>query len=91
MASNFYCTQCGKCGIPIPRKKGEKRESGHLKRLWCIHCQKVINHVEVQEFTVHYNYQDFLNEFNFGNFDKNGNRKMKYGLFKNELIKKGLI
>ena len=30
---DFYCTSCGKKGIPIVRKAGAGRESGHLKKL----------------------------------------------------------
>ena len=32
--SEFYCTKCGKRGFDIPRKRGQEREAGHLKRLW---------------------------------------------------------
>jgi hypothetical protein len=34
---------CGECGavFPIPRKKGERREQGHIKDLWCFRCKKI--------------------------------------------------
>lgn len=77
----FYCFQCGQKGIPIPRKKGSERESGHLKKIFCLNCQRETNHVECVPFTK-YTYNDFLLEFNNGNFDKEGNRIKPYNEFK---------
>lgn len=78
MNSVFYCTKCGTKGIPIPRKKGAEREAGHLKRIYCLKCQKEWNHVECKPFT-HYEYEDFLIEMEYQNFDEEGNRKISYG------------
>ena len=60
--SDFYCTGCGQKGCPIFRKKGQERPSGHLKKLYCIACQKEVNHAEVRDINSNYNYQDFLDE-----------------------------
>ena len=73
--SEMYCTECGKKGIDIPRKVGKEREAGHLKSLYCINCKKVTNHAEVRPFGK-YNKEDFLIEFENGNF-KNGERIVK--------------
>ena len=48
--STFKCTECGKEGIPISRKQNNQRESGHLKKIYCVHCKKETNHVEIREF-----------------------------------------
>ena len=32
--SRFFCTKCGREGIPVHRKKGQQREGGHLKKLY---------------------------------------------------------
>ncbi len=48
--STFKCTVCGKEGIPISRKQSNQREFGHLKKIYCIHCKKETNHVEIREF-----------------------------------------
>ena len=69
--SNFYCTKCGNKGIPIARKKGAEREAGHLKKLFCLHCNQERNHVECKPFS-HYDYEDFKLEMSYGNFDENG-------------------
>jgi hypothetical protein len=79
--SDFYCTKCGNKGIPIARKKGQEREAGHLKKIFCLKCQEETNHVECKSFS-HYEYVDFLFEFENGNFTETGKRKMPYGEFK---------
>lgn len=71
--SNFYCTKCGKKGIGIIRQPNLRREAGHLKKLYCVYCNKETNHVECRGFG-RYNYDSFLIEFNNGNFDEEGNR-----------------
>lgn len=65
--SEFYCTECGKRGIPIARRAGQQREAGHLKRLYCLHCKKETNHAEIRPFGA-YNYEDFKKEFDLGRF-----------------------
>lgn len=65
--SQFYCTKCGRKGIPIPRKKGQQRERGHLKKLYCLFCKEETNHAEVREIGG-YTYEDFKEEFEAGRF-----------------------
>ena len=75
MISKFYCIQCGKEGMPIFRRGNQRREKGHLKKLYCLNCQKEVNHAEIANG---YTYEDFLKEFNEGNFDENGNRTVPF-------------
>ena len=70
---DFYCTCCGKKGIPVSRDKRRARERGHLKKLYCLTCNKEVNHVEVIENSK-YDKQKFNDEFQSGNFDSQGNR-----------------
>jgi hypothetical protein len=70
--SDFYCIECSSRGIPIMRMAGKEREAGHLKKLYCVKCQKETNHVEIRPFGK-YTYQDFLLEFKTGRF-VNGQR-----------------
>jgi hypothetical protein len=74
VSSTFFCTQCGRKGIPIPRSKNHMRETGHLKRLYCPYCRRVVNHVEL---SVKYTEEDFRKEFEAGSFDSNGMRKTR--------------
>lgn len=71
--SDFYCTECGKKGLSIPRKHGQARESGHIKDLLCIYCNKRTKHVEVSE-TGSYSYFDFLEDFESGVFEEDGEK-----------------
>ena len=83
----FYCTQCGKCGIPVPRKLGYLRECGHLKMLYCIFCGKVTNHAEGISGSA-YSVRNFMEEFQSGNFDEEGKRKLNLTQWKKEKNKK---
>lgn len=87
--SEFYCTSCGNKGIPIARRGSHGREAGHLKRLFCLHCQREVNHVECKANTK-YDKDDFQFEFDYENFDKEGNRIMPYGLFRDKMYKQGI-
>ena len=89
--SKFFCTKCGKEGLPVHRKKGQERKGGHLKKLYCIYCGAEKNHVEIRPFYSDYNYEDFQLEMKYHNFDDEGNRKEKYTIFRGNLKKKGLI
>lgn len=63
--SDMYCVRCGNRGIDIPRRKGKARESGHLKKIYCLNCKDETNHVEI---IGSYSYEDFIEEFKLGRF-----------------------
>lgn len=65
--SNMYCTKCGRRGVDIPRLPGQQRESGHLKKLFCLHCGEETNHAEISPFGT-YTLDDFKEEFELGRF-----------------------
>ena len=77
--SDFYCTCCGHKGIPVIRKIGAERESGHLKKLFCLYCQEERNMVEIKN-KGKYTLEDFEIEYNEGNFI-NGERIKPYKQF----------
>jgi hypothetical protein len=87
--SDFYCVFCGKQGLPVWRKKGNLREAGHLKKLYCLHCKCQTNHAEVKPYT-YYDYEKFKMEYEYGNFDKEGNRILTIGQLK-EAIRNGKV
>lgn len=66
--SEFYCTYCGKKGIPIARLSSQQREPGHLKKLFCLYCQKETNHVEIKAKGQRYTVDDFQKEFLMGRY-----------------------
>lgn len=78
--SDFYCTKCGMKGIPVFRTIGAEREPGHLKKLFCLHCQTETNMAEIAPRSK-YSLDDFWIEYEYGNFDENGNRKEPWKQF----------
>lgn len=88
--SEFYCCKCGNRGLDIIRIKGKERKAGHLKRLYCFTCKEEINHVECKTFT-HYTHEDFLLEFDYHNFNQEGQRILPYGQFRDKLHKEGIL
>ena len=62
----------------------------HLKKLFCLNCQDEVNMVEVRSIGK-YNLDDFWIEYEYGNFDEEGNRKEPWKQFvsktKQEIIK----
>ena len=88
----FYCTWCGnRQKFNIPRPIAKQRPGGHLKKMFCFKCKKERNFVEVKPYASKYTYDDFLLEYNHGNFDENGNRKESFGIFKQKIIKEEII
>lgn len=85
LISDFYCTCCGNKNIPIARKLGHAREPGHLKKLYCLYCNKETNMAEIKP-NGKYTLDDFWIEFNYHNFDENGNRKEPYKKFIQEVM-----
>jgi len=88
--SDFYCTKCGLKNFPIIRTTGKEREPGHLKKMFCFHCGSEQNMVEIKT-RGKYLLEDFWIEYEYHNFDENGNRIEKWGTFvskvKQEMIK----
>lgn len=89
--NDFFCTRCGRQGIPIARRPGHGREAGHLKKIFCLHCKQEVNFCEIKPFATKYTYDDFVLEFENGNFDDNGNRILPYNLFKQKLDKENKL
>lgn len=88
--SEFYCVFCGNKGIPVFRKNSTQREAGHLKKLFCLNCNKETNHIEIRQFAQRYTYEDMKLEFEYQNFDKEGNRIYSIGQLR-RLIHDGKI
>ena len=65
---DFYCTCCGRKGIPVARTARQLKEPGHLKKLYCLHCKKETNHAEVRPGSWTYGFMDFKLEYELGRF-----------------------
>lgn len=86
--SEFYCCKCGNKGISLPRREGQNREAGHLKKLYCIKCQEEQNHVEIREHSGDYTLKDFQLEKKYNNFDENGQRIIPYRILRGQIKQK---
>lgn len=64
----FYCLNCGNLTYELPRRKGKQYQKGHLKKLYCPHCQKECNsyecrnEIEAYEFKEKYANGDYKEE-----------------------------
>ena len=45
----FFCTNCGREGLPLARKVSHQHEKGHLKNLYCPWCKAEYNHWECHD------------------------------------------
>ena len=75
VSHDFYCINCGKRGIPLPRQRGHQHSTFHRKKLYCIYCQKEVNMVECK---TEYDVQEFLEDFNNGVFVKEAEESLTY-------------
>lgn len=62
---DFYCTNCGKKGIPLARTKSLQHGKFHRKKLYCIYCKETVNMVECRTDEEVY---DFKEQFEKGAF-----------------------
>ena len=46
ITNKFLCLNCGQEGIPLVRNRGQQRKRFHRKKMYCIHCQSTVNHIE---------------------------------------------
>lgn len=58
----FFCMNCGKEGIPIPRTQGYKRGKMHRKVLYCPWCKETLNHVECHTLEEELKFKEDFNE-----------------------------
>lgn len=70
----FYCINCGKKNLPLIRFNSYKREKFHRKKLYCYHCNKVVNNIECKN---DFEELEFLNMFNNGDFQKEAEESLK--------------
>ena len=75
LSHDFYCINCGKRGIPLPRQRGHQHSTFHRKKLYCIYCQKEVNMVECKnEFEV----KEFLEDFANGVYKDEAKESISY-------------
>lgn len=43
----FKCTVCG-VTVPATKKPGHVTVAGHIKTMWCYHCEKITDHIQIE-------------------------------------------
>lgn len=65
---SFYCINCGKSSLSLPRSVGQLREQFHRKKMYCFNCKAEINHIECRDEAEAYEFKcafeegDYVNE-----------------------------
>lgn len=72
---DFYCMNCGKKSMSIPRLRGRFREVGHKKVMYCPHCKETVNMVECRNDEEAYN---FKLDFEEGLFKEEAQNSISY-------------
>lgn len=70
ISNRFYCLKCANKNFSIPRKQSDKRKHGHFKKMFCLTCKEEINHLEVREFEVDFDYERFQWDVANGKYDE---------------------
>ena len=73
--SEFWCIKCGRKGIPILRNRGNVKEKGHRKALYCITCKETINHIETRNEEEERIFQE---EFTAGKYEEEAERSSAF-------------
>lgn len=73
--SSFYCISCGNKVMELPRPQARQRQSGHRKKLYCLHCHNEINCVETKNES---NVFDFKLAFSSGEFKQEAEKSKEH-------------
>ena len=72
---SFYCINCGKKMISLPRKNGHNYKKHHRKKLWCPWCKMEVNGIECKNDNDVY---DFLEAFKAGEYKEEVANSINY-------------
>lgn len=72
---DFYCINCGKRGLPLPRKICMQHEKFHRKRMYCPWCKIEVAHVEVRTPE---EAQEFIDLYEEGSFTEEAAESIKH-------------
>ena len=72
---DFYCLNCGKKSMALPRKLGFQKEAMHRKKLYCPWCAKEVNCIEVRNLEEK---EQFLATFKTGGYEKEAQESLNF-------------
>ena len=71
----FWCISCGKQGIPLMRSSSKRHAPGHRKKLYCVNCRTVINHIETRGPE---EARQFREDFQAGKYKEEAQESIRY-------------
>lgn len=54
---SFYCPNCGKKTLDLPRSLSSQKESMHRKKMYCPWCKETLNQIEVKNDQEYFNFK----------------------------------
>ena len=73
--NDFYCLNCGKKTMSLPRKHGHQHEKFHRKKLYCPYCKIEINNIEIKNEEERW---QFLRDFEGGVYEQEKLNDLSY-------------
>ena len=70
---DFYCLNCGKKSMVLPRRVGFQHGALHRKKLYCPYCKTEVNHIEVKNVEQE---KEFLTNFINGVYEDEARESM---------------
>jgi hypothetical protein len=74
---DFYCLNCGKRALTLPRKQGHQHERFHRKKLYCPWCQMKVNAIECKTWEDRIEFQE---NFEKGIYKEEAAASIEYAL-----------
>ena len=72
---DFYCVNCGRKALSLPRNRGYRHSTFHRKRLYCVFCKQEVNMVECKD---EFETRDFLDVFEQGYFKEEAKESLSH-------------
>ena len=71
----FFCVNCGREGVPLPRNQSKQRGKMHRKKLYCIYCKQPVNMIECYD---DYDVEKFKRNFQRGIYENEAKESIIY-------------
>lgn len=73
--NDFYCMNCGKKNMTLPRRDSHQHGRFHRKRLYCFYCKEEVNHIECKTYE---DVMEFRENFENGVYEDEAKDSISY-------------